>query len=172
MVSGVKALAKVGGGSTVRSAVAGSATGRPAWKRLLVVLGKVPTVAVPGTSRSTSIEHMPPSGGSSPPLRVRSELDVLVSEDPRPQMSKSGRLVSIRPVITSSSSSVKLMPTAVSGPGLVMVKVSFGVPVAVVAPSKDLLNSRSWMTSRSSLAASPEAAEPPIMPVTALVVLV
>ena len=61
---------------------------------------------------------------------------------------------------------------AVSGPGLVRVKVRVAGPVAVVGPSKDLLNVSTWMTLRSSLAAVPETGRPPMVPVTVLVVLV
>ena len=86
-----------------------------------------------GTSTSTSNEH-------TPPVRVRS--DTPESEDPTPQ-GKAGRLIAIRPEITSSRSSENERSVAVAEPGLVMVKVRVTVPVGGVGPSNDLVKSSS-----------------------------
>ena len=169
MASGTNTLANVGGGSIARSAVAGSATNKPARCRSLVTLGKVPAVALTGTNTSTSNVQVPPIGGSSPPLKARKPMPVISDEAPQ---GNAGKPVAIRPGMTAFKSSVNSMSLAVSAPGLVIVNVRVAVPVAVVGPSKDLLNVNSWMTSRVSLAGSPVTVLPSMSPVTPLVVLV
>ena len=167
--SGAKTLANVGAGSMVRLAVAGPLTLMPPAERSLLVLGKVPTVAVAGTRRGTLIVHIPPAG-SSPPVMLRDEVPVIV--EPVPHMLLSGRPVASRPVITALRSSMKerpVTPAVVSR--FVIVKVSVGVPVAVLGPSNVFVKVTSLVV-RSSLAGSPVMPRPLIVPVTLPVVLV
>ena len=175
MASGSKTLAKVGAGSTVKSAVAGSATGTPFWLSSLVVLVKVPASADSGTSKSTSMVH-DSSGPRLPPVNVSEEVPLI--EEPEPQTSVSGRPVATRPVITASRSSVKRRSeTPLASSLLVMVNESTGVPVVVVRPSKLLEKvSMTSLTSRSSVAGFLPKVEPLLLPslspMRALVVLV
>ena len=80
--SGANTLAKVGGGSISRKSVAGAATGRPESKSWLVVLRKLPAVAVPGTFTVTAKLQLPPAG-RLPPERPRK--DAPDSAEPAPQ---------------------------------------------------------------------------------------
>ena len=165
---GAKLLAKVGAGSTVKLAVAGVAAGRPAMKRSLVVLGKVPPVADAGTDRSTSKVQVAGDGPRLPPVRVRS--DVPASADPAPQTPLFGRPVATRPGITLDRLSTKKRSETAELPRLERVNVSFTVPVATVLEANALVKVRRLIL-RTSFAALPVVATPTV-PLTVLVVLV
>ena len=104
IASGLKLLVQVGGGSTVRAALAGSATTRPDAERLPVVLVYVPALVVAGTCKVTLKVHE--LLGDSV-LFDKVTTDVPLRVEPLPHTSFLGKSVATRPEITDSKLSVK-----------------------------------------------------------------
>ena len=139
IVLGANSLAKVGGGSMTRLAVAGPALGKPDADRSEVVLRKLPATAVTGTCNVTeNVQDV--TAVRLPPVNRR--FDVPLSCEPGPQILASGNPVATRPGITAFKSSLNPRSVTAEAFRLLMVKDNTGLPVAVVGPSKDLLKAK------------------------------
>src|SRR6056297_4104740 len=168
MALGRKTFENAGGGSICSMAVAGAATWSPLAVRLEVVLAYWPGAVPAGTASETAMLQVS-LGPRLPPTNVR-KVDP-DSWEPLPQRFEIGVPVAARPGSTAFRLSVKLRPdTPLDALRFSMVKVSTGLPVAVLGPSKALENA-TLLTRSVSLAGLPPTGKPEAVPVTPEVVL-